>query len=453
MRTNKIIYSFILAATLALPSCSLEDIDDPNHPSLASATTNATSSQIQTLITGLEKTSGDYVSTTSNAEGTFGREIWYFNFNDPRFVQQWTGMTIKEPDENFYGVGSIWTSPYHAIKQANVLIDAVASSSAVSDEDKKLIDGFALTIQGYQYLVPANALYNNGIRLDVKDELNPGPFVSYQEALTAIQEKLQKGYEDLATSSETTLPFALSNGYADFNSPKGLAQVNRALAARTAIYQEKWQDALNYLKDSFFDLNGDLNLGPAHVYGAPPESYNPLYYERDADLRAIPVVHPSFVADAVPGDKRVAEKVYTRKNGDIVNSVGTTALASKYQDNRWKTNTDPIKYIRNEELILIYAEANIQLGNFDEAIKALNVVRNAAGIGDYTGEHTKEALIDDLLYERRYSLWFEPSGHRWVDLRRYNKLDELPTDGGAIFMQLARPESEVNWDEYSKSSK
>jgi hypothetical protein len=31
-----------------------------------------------------------------------------------------------------------------------------------------------------------------------------------------------------------------------------------------------------------------------------------------------------------------------------------------------------------------------------------------------------------MLHQRRYSLFFE--GHRWIDMRRYNKLGELPID-------------------------
>jgi hypothetical protein len=71
-----------------------------------------------------------------------------------------------------------------------------------------------------------------------------------------------------------------------------------------------------------------------------------------------------------------------------------------------------------------------------EAVKALNVIRRGHGLGNYSGPETKEALINELLYERRYSLYFE--GHRWLDLRRYNRLDELPLD---------RPDDDI-WDAF-----
>jgi hypothetical protein len=89
-------------------------------------------------------------------------------------------------------------------------------------------------------------------------------------------------------------------------------------------------------------------------------------------------------------------------------------------------STAPIPIIHNEELILIYAEANIQTDNLAEAVKALNIIRNGHSLPDYSGAVTKDALINEMLNQRRYSLFYE--GHRWIDMRRYDRLDQLPID-------------------------
>ena len=198
MKTNKAtLYVLLFAGVAAFNACTLDNIEDPNNPSITSVTNNATRGQLQTLVTGLEDLSKSYASTTANAEGTFGREIWYFNYNDPRNLQQWTGMTVTVPDENFYGVGGIYSTPYRAVKQANVLISAAQNTNVVSAEERLTYSGFAKTIQGYQLLVPANAQYENGIRIDVADENHPGPFLPYQEALAGIQKILQEGFDEL----------------------------------------------------------------------------------------------------------------------------------------------------------------------------------------------------------------------------------------------------------------
>ncbi|HMR58256.1 MAG TPA: RagB/SusD family nutrient uptake outer membrane protein, partial [Cyclobacteriaceae bacterium] len=95
-----------------------------------------------------------------------------------------------------------------------------------------------------------------------------------------------------------------------------------------------------------------------------------------------------------------------------------------------------------------------QLGsaqNLLDAEAAINIIRNAALIGNYPGAVTKDDLIDEILYQRRYSLWAEPWGHRWIDARRYGRLNEIPTsyDNGAVFTQFPHPQSDLNWDAYT----
>ena len=71
------------------------------------------------------------------------------------------------------------------------------------------------------------------------------------------------------------------------------------------------------------------------------------------------------------------------------------------------------------------AEANANLGNRAAAIGDLNVVRTVAGGLAPLDANFAGNLIDELLYNRRYSLFGE-YGNRWVDMRRYGRLAQLP---------------------------
>ncbi|MFN3590530.1 MAG: RagB/SusD family nutrient uptake outer membrane protein, partial [Spirosomataceae bacterium] len=163
------------------------------------------------------------------------------------------------------------------------------------------------------------------------------------------------------------------------------------------------------------------------------------------------VVHPSVLKDTLTGDNRVRGKFFQRSTAVLVTSDGTP-LSGNYQDKRFPSNSSEIKFIRNEELMLLAAEAHAQLGNTSQAVEAINQVRTLAGVGTYTGATTTNDLINEILFQRRYSLWFEPWGHRWVDLRRYNRLNatevDIESDRGSIFTQLPRPQAEINWDLY-----
>jgi starch-binding outer membrane protein, SusD/RagB family len=446
---------YILGLVVLISACNpfqVDELIDPNNPSVNSVASNATRRQIQFLATGLESRHRGYVTNISQAWNTFGREIWYLNASDPRFQTDWLGQAGRVPDASYFGFGSTgggsYATPYQCIKQAQVLIDAANNTPLLTDQEKRAVAGFAKTIMAYQYMIPANWLYQNGIRIDVADPLNPGPFVTYNEALTFINGLLTEALADL-NAGGTTLPFTLTSGFSGYNTVDGIRKVNRAIAARLAVYRADWNGALTALTGSFMDVAGNLNAGPAHTYGAPPDVFNPLFYVPNANINTIIVVHPSVLADATPNDLRVANK-FLERTTPVTVTTDAAPLVGTHQDKRWATNTAAIPFIRNEELILIKAEAHAQLDQTSDAVAAIDIIRNAATIGAYAGGTSKAQLIDEILYQRRYSLWAEPWGHRWIDARRYNKLSEIPTsfDAGTIFTQFPVPQAELNWESY-----
>jgi hypothetical protein len=451
-------YILLPLLIMALSACNpleLEEVVDPNNPSLASVANNATREQVQFLLTGLESAHRGYVTNISQAWNTFGREIWYLNASDPRFQTDWLGQAGRVPDRAYFGFGATgggsWATPFQAIKQADILINSANGSQLLSDTEKKAISGFAKMIQGYQFMIPANFVYENGIRTDVKDPLNPGTFVTYVEALNYIKSLLDAANQDLTAAGTGNFPLRLTPGFTGFNTIDGVRKVNQGILARLNAYRKDWQSVLNALNGSFMDLAGNLNAGPAHPFSGPPDGFNPLYYVPNAAVNTIIVVHPSVLADATPGDTRVTRKFLQRTTPVLV-TTDATPLVGTHQDARWASNTTPIPFIRNEELVLLKAEAHANLNQPTEAVAAINIIRNAAGIGSYTGATTTQALINEILYQRRYSLWAEPWGHRWIDARRYDKLSEIPTsfDKGTIFKQFPHPQAEVNWDLYKK---
>src|SRR5207237_497389 len=99
----------------------------------------------------------------------------------------------------------------------------------------------------------------------------------------------------------------------------------------------------------------------------------------------------------------------------------------------YTTPSQSIALVSNEELILLRAEANIGLGNTAAATRDINYVRVTSGglppIADpyVPGAGQPATLLDELLYEKRYSLMWE-AGTTWIDARHYGKLALLPHD-------------------------
>jgi len=443
--------AIVLLSAFMITGCNLTEVDevfDPNNPSVAGVLQDASRGELQNMVTGLEARHRNYFDNATELYGSFGREVWAFFESDPRFTIDWLGQEGITPYPNFFGSGGVYNTPYQTIKQANLLIGAAENTTSVTDAEKNAILGFSKTIKAFQYLIPLHGQYQNGIRIDVDEPLNPGPFLSYDDALTEILNLLDEANADLNNAS-STLPFSLTEGFGEygFDSVAGLQQVNRAIKARASIYAEDWPGALDALDDSFMDLTAgeaSMNVGVYHVYGNPPDSFNPLFYPLDANTNQIMVVHPSMIEDAEPGDLRVENKFFERTN-PVTNA--NVPEAASYQDARFSSNTSSIPYLRNEELILIYAEALAQRGqgsDFADAEAAINLIRTTWGLTPVTLT-TFDEIIDQVLFERRYSLWAE-SGHRWIDARRYDRLDEISARYGRVFTQLARPVSETNWD-------
>lgn len=393
---------------LSLMSCvssSDQVFSDPNLPSEDSVS-------VRSLAVGIDSAMRNELGIYIRDVSSFGREAYYFEPSDPRYTGE---LLIGPIDPGGFLLTRPWAARYRVIKDCNIMIARAAELPLASDTNSA--QGFAKTILAYQLLLNLCLTDTNGIRVDVAEE-PLGPFVGKTEALNAIAAMLDEGSGNLGNGG-ANFPFSLSSGFAGFDSPATFNQFNRALKARVAAYQENWSSVMTALSGSFIDASGSMDTGVYHVWsGASGDQLNPIFEEPQADAIKFHG-HPTFETDAEPGDHRYSDKVVKRAPRTFDNLTSDLAVTIS------KNNADPFPLIRNEELLLLRAEANIQLGALNDAENDINAVRAAAGLGPVVLSDADSA-IDQLLHERRYSLAFE--GHRWVDLRRYGRLGTLPLD-------------------------
>jgi len=104
-------------------------------------------------------------------------------------------------------------------------------------------------------------------------------------------------------------------------------------------------------------------------------------------------------------DRRFLEKLVTRP----LRSAGTpTPLTSDLGWIRYLSPSTPIPLIKNEELVLLRAEANLGLGNLSAAVSDIDIVcTRSGGLASYSGSINQASLLTELLYNKRYSLLFE----------------------------------------------
>jgi len=425
--------AFLFCAIMLLTtSCSFDEQVDPNRPSLEGVLTDASQNQLNNLIVGVESAMRNGLAIQTTGSGTMARELYLFDA-DPRNTGDLLGANGSSLDNNSFYSTAPWGGRYRSIKNANILLQSLDNTTSVTDNQKAGYRGFANTIIAYELLEVLRS-YNRA-RVDVADPDNLGPILEFEAVLTEIRSLLNNAVTDLnSAGGEFAFPLA---GFAGFDTPSAFLQFNRAVEASAAVYAGDGAGAISALGGSYFDLNGDLTVGPQHVFSlGAGDVTNDLFKITDNNGDQI-IVHDSFIAEAEAGDTRVTTKTSVRSNPtsqDGLNGTNQTAL--------YESNISPINLLRNEELILLFAEASILTNTLQDAEDALNVIRTSAGLPAYLGAQTVDALTTELLNQRRYSLWAE--NHRMFDLRRYGLSNMLPIDRAddQIFNVLPIPLSE-----------
>lgn len=406
----------MLVVAASFTSCKKE-YGNLNTPTVEDYLKNASRDQLNGLVTGTLSGMRNNQGTYLDVVGVIGREMYRFSNADPRFVTELLGSDATTLNNTGFYITNPWASRYRAVKNANVLIEAATNSTQISDAERKAYTGFAKTLKAHDLLLNLNLTYTNGIRVDVADQNNLGPILNYDASITAIAALLDEAKADLTGS---TVVFTLSPGFTGFTDAAGLLKFNRALAARVAVYRKQWAAALTALNESFFDLNGSFSAGISHQFSTGSgDQLNPAFFPQNQNGE-VRLAHPKFATDLIAGDDRIAKATLRTA------SASNLGLSSNRDVWVYTSSTAAIPIIRNEELILIYAEAKINSNAAPDAIVALNRIRTGHNLTPYAGAVTNAALINEMLFQRRYSLFFE--GHRWVDMRRYDKLAELPID-------------------------
>jgi hypothetical protein len=195
-----------------------------------------------------------------------------------------------------------------------------------------------------------------------------------------------------------------------------------------------------------------MSYGAYHTFSTTPnDALNGLFDPTGRQLYASRQFADSAQLKSPGGapDDRFTTKVITLNEltGGATDSVSRYGFNIRYAFKIYPTNTTPAVVMKNEQLLLIRAEANIGLGNNSAAIADINLVRAASGglppISDPYVPNValkqpgvcgtaacaaagipSTALLEELLYEKRFSLMYE-NGERWIDARKYGRNQDL----------------------------
>jgi starch-binding outer membrane protein, SusD/RagB family len=419
---------------LALGACDFE-ISDLNNAGVTELEKAPTRPLVTVSATGLLDghrtglaTPIGYISQL----GILGRESFNFDSADPRYISE---MLVGSLQKGSPFGGAFWGAPYSNIRLANLVIRAVDKVPDYTEVERAGIRGFARTMMAQDLLRVINTRDTNGAVIDTDKPVGEfGAIVSKPEVLARILELLDQAKEDLLTPVSDTDPapakgfsFPLVSGFAGFDTPVTFLRFNRAIRARVSLYAGDADAALLALGESFINTT-DVTVAKLEV--GPRLNFSPGAGDTPNGLTNINIfAHPTLVTLGV-GDDRVARKIITVAADDAGGS-GDLESDKKYTFYGDEQNQSaPVPLIRNEELILLRAEAQFRKNNKAAAIADLNIVRTISGklpVTTLTATSSDADFITEILYNRRYSLMFE-GGHSWIDARRFGRITSLPKD-------------------------
>jgi hypothetical protein len=323
--------------------------------------------------------------------------------------------------DNTY-TANLWISIYKSVYRANAVMEGVNLSTGVTPAKKNQFKGEALFIRAFCYFYLVNLFGDVPLVLTTDYHLNA-------KLSRASQMQVYSQIEADLLAADTLL----LEDYPTVERVRPNRSTVNALLARLYLFRQDWQKAAGYatkilLQTSRYkfpaDLNGVFLANSTEAIWQLQPGDNAYYTNEGYVFGPREALNSNVLTDTLVNSFSASDK---RK----INWIGS--LGSLYRPNKYKlyqlTRPPVMEYsmvFRLAEQYLIRAEANAQLGAIsgpNGALSDINAIRNRAGLSDTTvgGLNEVMAVIER---ERKLELFTE-WGHRWLDLKRWNKATEI----------------------------
>ena len=430
----------LTVAAFAVTGCKADEVINANQPSQVAIDADVRAA-MQIRASGAMALQRALMPGFVSDVGILGRESLNYTGTEARNTTDY--LRSAALTSVGFLAGGQWAARYRSmlgLRDLAVLADRTEGNS-LTPAERAAVKGFANTLWALDmyYVIATRDTIGAPTEL-VAARDSAAPFQRRDSVYRFILGKLNEGRTQLQAGG-AAFPFALTSGFDGFNTPTSFIRFNRALFARVSVHfgtikggaagAADFTAALTALSQSFLDTSAPLSLGAYYVFStATGDALNGVSTQVSPDQLG----HPSLEADAAQETQLggAPDARYTAK----VNKLATprtapqsSGIPTPLQYKIYPTNSSAIPIIRNEELIFLRAEANIGLGNLTAALTDINLIRTTSGglpPSTLTAASGAAAVTTQLLRQKRLSLLFE--GHRWVDLRRYGRLSELPLD-------------------------
>ncbi len=417
----------------------------------------------------IEKATADAIYSNTNSSAAVMSGI-YLKMGHPDFtpfggqkgLTVYPGLAADELTLNDNSVGSLqqafensytydgsflWFRLYKEfLFPVNSLIEGITASTGISEQSKGVLLGEGKFLRALMYFYLVNYYGDVPLVLTTDFEVNshiarsPKSVVYDQiiKDLTDAQSGLNDNYLDVDITTVTSQRVRPNKAAAE------------ALLARVYLYLGQWQKAedlaTQVINDSKYSLLPDLDavflknsgetIWQVQPYASPfefsPNTLDGIFLIPFTDGFPVVTISDQLLSAFESGDLRKEHWITT-----VFSGPDSYVIPYKYKAGPEEpVQNEYMMVLRLAEQYLIRAEARAQLGKITGAGSAeedINAIRARAGIAPTTAA-TQTEMLDAILNERRVELFVE-WGHRWLDLKRTNTIDEVmsavaPVKGG-----------------------
>jgi starch-binding outer membrane protein, SusD/RagB family len=369
------------------------------------------------------------------------------NFTYLGYYQNALSVTLSTPISG----SEHWSPLYNYVFKCNAAIEGLMASTSLTPAVKQQLLGEAKFLRAFFYFYLANLFGDLPLALGTDPEKNT---LLSRSSKTQVYEQIVVDLEDAEEKlSDDFLKETLLGKTSERVRPTKWAA--KALLARVYLYigdnlkaEANATDVINQtalfgplptLNDVFLKNSREA------IWQLQPTAIN--FNTTEAQTLIIPqtgpniINNPAFLSDTLlhcfeAGDMRA---MYGNWIDTTIYKLTTTlndtvAYPNKYKlfmrDSTINSSTgiknmkEYFMILRLAEQYLIRAEARAQLGNSLGAVADLNVIRLRVGLTAYSGLTTQASLLSAILHERQVEL-FSEWGHRWLDLKRTDKVNDM----------------------------
>jgi hypothetical protein len=335
---------------------------------------------------------------------------------NPTYLQYYTDV-VPVTDDQFwfiiYGSGGIYAM--------NACIEGVTASTGLSGSLKNQLIGENEVMRAFSYFNMVNLF--GGVPLVTTTNYLVNDTLS-RASTEAIYDQMITDLKDAQARLTSTYP---SSGRARPN-----YYTATALLAKVYLYDHQWQQAADaaslVINSGLYSLEPNLNnvfLDGSNeaIWQVPATTGFAANYQTSEGKLFVPIQHtivPAFVISNFQlqafesGDQRAVDWL----DSNLVNSVAYY-YPYKYKNGYITSGTNTLEdymVFRLAEQYLIRAEAEAE-GATGNAVADLNIIRNRAGLANYSGPTDQTSLLNAIMHERQVELFCE-WGSRWMDLKR-----------------------------------